>query len=90
MAFAPKDLSVLAYANGFTLWHYASPDADTAIDGSGYFNHAADMLRVGDLIMANTAVGTDSPAAGIFVVRANTAGAVDVGNLTPFGSSNTD
>ncbi len=26
MAFQTKDLSVLAYANGFTLWHYTTDD----------------------------------------------------------------
>ena len=27
MAFESKDLSVLAYANNFTLWHYTTIDA---------------------------------------------------------------
>ena len=31
MAYQSKDLSVLAYANGFTLWHYATADAATAV-----------------------------------------------------------
>lgn len=88
MAFASKDLSVLAYANGFTLWHYASPDADAAVAASGYFNGAADMLRVGDLILANVATGAAVPSAGVFVVRTNAAGTVDVSNLTPFGTAN--
>ena len=39
MAFQTKDLSVLAYANGFTLWHYTT--------GA----HA--MLRAGDIILSN-------------------------------------
>ena len=29
MAYLSKNLSVLAYANGFTLWHYTT--ADTAV-----------------------------------------------------------
>jgi len=88
MAFAPKDLSVLAYANGFTLWHYTTPDAAAAVDTTGYFNGAADMLRVGDMILVNTSIA-GTPAAGVFVVAANT-GAVDVTNLTPFGATNSD
>ena len=40
MAFNAKNLSVLAYANGFTLWHYASDDTAAAIDSAGYFNPA--------------------------------------------------
>lgn len=85
MAYLSKDLSVLAYANGFTLWHYVTADAPTAVDGAGYFNAATDMLRAGDMILANTNGGN-----GVFVVAANTNGAVDVANLTPFGTSNTD
>ena len=89
MAFVSKDLSVLAYANGFTLWHYATPDAATAVDGSGYFNGAADMLRVGDMILANTDTG-GTPAAGVLVVASNSGGTVDAANLTPFAATNSD
>lgn len=88
MAYQAKDLSVLAYANGFTLWHYASPDDGPAVAASGYFNGAADMLRVGDLILANTATGAADPTAGVFLVRTNAAGTVDLSNLTPFGTAN--
>lgn len=87
MAYNSKQLSVLAYANGFTLWHYATTDAATAADTAGYFNTAADMLRVGDMILANVATGT-TPGAGIFVVRSVQNGVVDVANLTPFGTAN--
>ncbi len=51
MSFAARDLSVLAYANGFTLWHYTTMDA--AVTTAGYFNNAYDMVRVGDLVIAN-------------------------------------
>ncbi len=89
MAFVSRDLSVLAYANGFTLWHYATSDAATAVDTDGYFNAAADMLRVGDMILANTATG-GTPAAGVFVIAANAGGTVDATNLTAFGATNSD
>ena len=89
MAYTSKTLSVLGYANGFTLWHYATADAAATVDSSGYLNGAADLLRIGDFIFANTdTAGT--PAHGIFVVRANSGGVVDLANLTPFGGSNTD
>lgn len=57
MAFAARNLSVLSYANGFTLWHYTSTDNNTTVTTSGYFNDAADMLRKGDLIVANVDTG---------------------------------
>ncbi|BAI73122.1 hypothetical protein AZL_024840 [Azospirillum sp. B510] len=90
MAYASKDLSVLAYANGFTLWHYTTADAAADVDTAGYFNGAADLLRVGDMLLANCAVGGATPQAGMLVVAASAGGAVDVANLTPFGGANSD
>ncbi|PWC82821.1 hypothetical protein TSH100_22930 [Azospirillum sp. TSH100] len=90
MAYASKDLSVLAYANGFTLWHYTTRDVATDVDTAGYFNGAADLLRVGDMLLANCAVGSAAPATGMLVVAASANGTVDVANLTPFGSVNSD
>lgn len=89
MAYSSKALSVLGYANGFTLWHYATPDAAATVDGDGYFNAAAEMLRAGDFILANTGQG-GTPQHGIFVVAANANGQVDLADMTPFGSSNSD
>lgn len=89
MAYASKDLSVLAYANGFTLWHYTTTDPHTDVDTTGYFAPAADMLRMGDMILANT--DTDgSPAGGIFIVTAVGGGSVDVANLTQVGTADSD
>jgi hypothetical protein len=90
MAFAPKDLSVLAYANGFTLWHYTTADAHETVRKSGYFTKAGHMLRVGDMIMLNAGTGGLSPASGIMLVAANLAGAVDSSDLTPIGTANVD
>ena len=50
MPFDTRDLSVLAYANGFTLWHYKTDDR--SIDQSGYFDPASELLRAGDMILA--------------------------------------
>ena len=89
MAFSPRNLSVLAYANGFTLWHYTTKDLAADADTSGYFNAATDMLRVGDMILANT--DTDgTPGAGIYLVNSNSGGVVDVANLTPVGAVDSD
>jgi len=89
MAFLSKDLSVLAYANGFTLWHYTSPDAHTAVRVAGYFNGASHVLRVGDMILANTSTG-GTLAAGILLVNANSGGAVDASDMTPVGAVDSD
>ena len=58
MAFSIRRLSVLAYANGFTLWHYKSgPDAPAAASAAGYFDGAADMLAAGDMVMVSADTG---------------------------------
>lgn len=58
MVFAIRNLSVLAYANGFTLWHYkAGKDRLETVVTGNYFANSADMLSVGDLIMITAADG---------------------------------
>lgn len=58
MAFAIRDLSVLAYAQGFTLWHYkAGADRLGAIGAGGYFDAASDMLASGDMMMVSSPEG---------------------------------
>jgi hypothetical protein len=58
MAFAIRNLSVLAYANGFTLWHYKSGKDKLDSVGSGnYLADASDMLTAGDLVMITAADG---------------------------------
>jgi hypothetical protein len=58
MAFAIRNLSVLAYANGFTLWHYKSSiDRLDAITSGNYLADASDLLTPGDLIMITAADG---------------------------------
>ncbi|MBF0246694.1 MAG: hypothetical protein HQL36_01260 [Alphaproteobacteria bacterium] len=89
MAYASKNLSVLAYANGFTLWHYTTTDVGADVDTSGYFNDASDMVRVGDIIIANVATG-GTPASGFYLVNANASGTVDVADMTAVGGADTD
>ena len=58
MAFTLRDLSVLAYANGFTLWHYKpSEDGLAEIGHAGYFADAADLLAPGDMVMLSASDG---------------------------------
>jgi hypothetical protein len=58
MKFAIRDLSVLAYAQGFTLWHYKARAA-TLMEASadGFFDDAADMLAAGDMVMVSASDG---------------------------------
>jgi hypothetical protein len=52
MPFNARNLSVLAYANGFTLHHYlAIKSTSHEVCASGYFNGAAGGLHDGDMIL---------------------------------------
>jgi hypothetical protein len=56
MAFTIRDLSVLAYANGFTLWHYkAGNDSLAGVACDDYFADASDMMASGDMILISGA-----------------------------------
>jgi hypothetical protein len=58
MAFSVRNLSVLAYANGFTLWHYRGFGQTLAATAEpGFFADAADMMAEGDLLMISAADG---------------------------------
>ncbi len=78
MTYSSSNLSVLAYANNFTLWHYTTPD--DAITGAGYFNAAADMLRVNDLIIANVDTNGDGsgPLTKFYIVTGNNGTTVEI------------
>jgi hypothetical protein len=90
MAYEPKALSALAYANGFTLWHYRTGDAAAQIDTTGYFNPASGVMRVGDFVFFNAGLGGATPAHGVVVVVSNDNGVVDVANATAFVTGDTD
>lgn len=58
MAFSLRNLSVLAYANGFTLWHYRAGDEPLAVlDDDGFFAEAGDLIAPGDIVMASGSRG---------------------------------
>ena len=62
MAFENKNLSVIAYANGFTLWHYAANETIGTISASGYFNNIKTLMNTGDLVIINASDKTSIKA----------------------------
>ena len=78
-----EDLSVLAYANGFTLWHYRTSDALADLCTGGGLDGADDMLRPGDLVIASGGNGRVA-AAGLIVVGESTPNGITATPL-PFG-----
>lgn len=83
-------------SNAPVIWTYASgSDATTTCDGSGYFNDAAGMLQVGDVIY----VAPSSGACGFLKVDSNTRdltasppveGVVDTLNALSLGTVDSD
>lgn len=56
MDFAIRYLSVIAYAQGFTLWHYRAGTTPLArINEDGFFDAAADMVAAGDMVLVSAA-----------------------------------
>lgn len=59
MSFSVSNLSVLAYANGFTLWHYkAGVDCRCDVAERGFFDTDSDMLASGDIMMVSAIDGS--------------------------------
>ena len=54
MAFSLRNLSVLSYANGFTLWHYnAKGDSHGTVQREKFFEDAKGMLSRGDVVLVS-------------------------------------
>ena len=51
MSFIVKDMRVLAYANGFTLWSYATGDTLEKVQEEGYFDKLSAFAQAGDLVI---------------------------------------
>lgn len=75
--------------NAPQMWTYQSADAIGDIDGAGYFNSAASILKVGDLIYVYSGVG-GSVAFGFVVVNSNDGTTVDVSSVTAIGATDSD
>lgn len=56
--FAILNLGVLAYNNGFTLWHYKAPSLAIDTLTPDYFADAADMLSPGDIMFISAPEGS--------------------------------
>lgn len=75
--------------NAPQMWTYKTDDLGTAVDGSGYFNSAASVLKIGDLIYVH-ANADSSPTYGLHIVTGNTGTVVDVTNAVALGAIDSD
>lgn len=81
--------------SAITIWSYQTLDATATVDTAGYFNGAADLLRVGDIIERiswTTAIGAGGTIStyGRHIVNSNTGGVVDVADTTAGTVTDTD
>jgi N-acetylmuramic acid 6-phosphate (MurNAc-6-P) etherase len=89
MAFTPASLTRLAGASGVSLWHYSTADAIADVNTAGYFNSAANMLGLNDVIIAVTSTG-GTPVVSHTYVNANSGTAVDVVDGVAITNTDTD
>jgi predicted lipoprotein with Yx(FWY)xxD motif len=76
-------LAVLAYANGFTLWHYHTDDEILTTEAAGYWNPARGLLQAGDLVLGRYRA-SGSPRWAYSLVRANDGTAVTMAEANSF------
>lgn len=87
MAYSASGLTRMASGGGHSMWFYDSTEAITAVRVSGYFNNAASMLNVGDVIFV---LDSDAPAMSISVVLSNDGTTVDIADGTALTMTDTD
>ena len=79
MAYSASGLSRLAGDSNGNLWQYSTTDAIGTVNNSGYFNSAANMLKVRDVIIVKD---TNTPTTHHVNVLSNTGSVVDVSDGT--------
>jgi hypothetical protein len=80
MAYSATGFSTIGASkagNSPSLYAYATTDAIADVNTSGYFNSLANILSVGDVIIARTSTGGTQALTLVFVAS-NASGVVDV------------
>lgn len=87
MAFSAANLTRLAGGSGVALWHYTSTDAIATVNTASYFNNAANMLNVRDVIIV---VDSNTPTTHLVSVLSNDGSTVDVSDGTVIAETDSD
>jgi hypothetical protein len=93
MAFDKEGLQLVASSKAGKapqMFTYKTNDAAATVDGSGYFNDVASVMRIGDLVYVHAEANATVPTFGFHVVVFNANGVVDVTNATAVGTVNSD
>jgi hypothetical protein len=89
MAYNSANLSRVAGASGFSMWHYTTADAIAAVNTVGYFNDAAGMIKVNDYMVIVTSTG-GTPVVSHAYCNSNTGSVVDIINGVAITNTDTD
>jgi hypothetical protein len=87
MAYSASGLTRLAGGGGYNMWYYSSEDALSVVRASGYFNDAATMMNVGDLVAV---YDNNAPAMAWTIVLSNDGSVVDCADGTALTVSDSD
>ncbi len=87
MAYASAGLTRIGGASNGDLWFYTTTDAIAAVNTEGYFNDAANMLAVRDVIIV---ADTNTPTTSFVSVLSNTGSVVDVSDGTAIAETDSD
>ena len=94
MAYDKDQLVLMAHGRNRKLHAYYTTDTPATVDTAGYFNSAAAMLDIGDVILVvqvdDTATVGSVTAAGWHVVVSNDGSTVDVSDATAIATTDTD
>ena len=87
MAFSAANLTRVGGDSNGSLWMYTSADAIADVNTAGYFNDAANLLAVRDLIVVRD---TNVPTTNFCTVLSNTGSVVDVSDGTAVAETDGD
>lgn len=87
MAYAASGLTRLGGDSNGSLWRYTTTDAIGTVNTEGYFNSAANMLGVRDLVIVHD---TNTPTTNFVTVLSNTGSVVDVSDGTAVAETDGD
>jgi len=87
MAYAASGLARIGGDSNGSLWMYTTADAIATVNSAGYFNGAANMLAVRDLVIV---CDTNAPTTNFVNVLSNTGTVVDVSDGTAVVETDSD
>ena len=87
MAYSASGLTRIGGDSNRSLWRYTTTDAIDTVNTEGYFNSAANMLAVRDLVVVHD---TNTPTTNFVTVLSNTGTVVDVSDGTAVAETDGD